>query len=56
MIIYPEPATQDEINNAKLMGEVAEKHNVDFVLLPGYNELLYTTIYLTLNIFTHMQR
>ena len=31
------PATQDEVNNARLMGQIAEAHDVDFVLLLGDN-------------------
>jgi len=31
------PATQDELNNANLMGKVAQQHDVDFVLLVGDN-------------------
>ena len=32
-----EPSTQDELNNAELMGKVADEYDVDFVLLVGDN-------------------
>ena len=44
------PSTQDELNNAKLMGDIAQEYDVDFVLLLGdnfYQHGLWPDVYST---------